>query len=98
VYACEWFIHDRGKRQGAEGLDARLVDELGVLVLAFELEREVVNPTPVLVIPMKEGKRVRAPNPSLELASLEHALRTGIERGIRSGTGSTSMLKQPLLT
>ena len=54
VYAQELFVHDRGKRQGAEGLDARLVDALGVLVLAFELERKVVGQMPALVVPTKE--------------------------------------------
>ena len=43
VYAEELFVHDCGKRQGAEGLDARLVDVLRVLVLAFELEHELVG-------------------------------------------------------
>ncbi len=37
VYAEELFVHDRGKRQGAEGLDAHLADALGVLVLALSL-------------------------------------------------------------
>ncbi len=54
VYAEELFVHDCGKRQGAEGLDARLVDALGVLVLAFELECEVVGQMPALVIPTEE--------------------------------------------
>jgi len=66
VYAREWFVHYRGEQQGAEGLDARLVDALGVLVLALELKREVVNQTPILVVPTKEEERVWV-LPNLEL-------------------------------
>jgi hypothetical protein len=62
VYAQELFVHDRGQRQGAEGLDARIVDALRVLALAFELEREVVGQMPALVVPTKEEERVWVPN------------------------------------
>ena len=62
MYAEELFVHDCGKREGAEGLEARLVDALGILVLTFELECEVVGQMAALVVPTKEEERVRVPN------------------------------------
>jgi len=43
VNAQELLVHDRGQRQRTEGFHASVVDPLGVLVLALELEREVVR-------------------------------------------------------
>ena len=54
MYAEKLFVHDRGQRQGAEGLQARLVHALRILVLAFEFEREIVGQMATLVIPTKE--------------------------------------------
>ncbi len=62
MYAQELFVHDRGEGKSAKGLNARLVYALGVLVLAFELECEVLGQTSALVIPTKEEERVWVPN------------------------------------
>jgi hypothetical protein len=62
VYTEELFVHDCSKRQGAERPEARLVDALGVLVLTFKLECEVVGQTAALVVPTKEEERVWVPN------------------------------------
>ena len=62
VYAEELFVHDCGKRKGAERLEARFVDALGILALTFELECEVVGQMAALVVPTKEEERVWVPN------------------------------------
>lgn len=48
--AEELLVHDSGERKGAEGLHAGLVHDLGVLVLALELEGEVVGQVATLVV------------------------------------------------
>jgi len=50
VNTQELLVHDRSQRECAKRLHARFVDLLGILVLAFELEREVVGQMPALVI------------------------------------------------
>jgi len=40
--AEELFVHDSGKWQSAERVHARVVDRLRVLVLALQLEGEVI--------------------------------------------------------
>jgi hypothetical protein len=50
VNTQELLVHDRGQRESAEGLHACLVDLLRILMLALELEREVVGQMPALVI------------------------------------------------
>lgn len=50
VYAQELFVHDRCQGQGAERIHTCFVDSLRVLVLAFQLEREVVCQMSALMI------------------------------------------------
>lgn len=50
VDAEKLFVHHRGKGQSAERFDAGFVDLLRVLVLAFELEGEVVCQMATLMI------------------------------------------------
>lgn len=50
VNAQELFVHYRGKREGAEGLHAGIVYPLGVFVLAFELEGEIIGQMSALVV------------------------------------------------
>lgn len=46
----ELLVHDRRQRQRAERFDARLVDPLAILVLALQLESEVVRQMATLVV------------------------------------------------
>jgi hypothetical protein len=62
VYAQELLVHDRSQRQCAERVHAGLVDGLGVLVLAFELECEVISQMSAFVVSAEQPKRVRVPN------------------------------------
>lgn len=48
--AQELLVHDRRQRQATERLHAGLVDGLGVLVLALELEGEVIGQVAALVV------------------------------------------------
>ncbi|TKW51225.1 hypothetical protein CTA1_2028 [Colletotrichum tanaceti] len=50
VDAQELFVHDGSQGQAAEGLHAGLVNGLGVLVLALELEGKVVGQVATLVV------------------------------------------------
>ena len=50
VYAKELLVHDGSQGQGAEGLHTRLVYLLGILVLAFEFEGEVVCQMPAFMV------------------------------------------------
>lgn len=62
VYAQELLVHDGSQGQGAERLHASLVHGLGVLVLAFQLEGEVVGEMATLVIAAEQPKRVGVPD------------------------------------
>jgi hypothetical protein len=62
VYAQELLVHDRGEGQGAKRLDTCVVHALGVLVLAFGLEREVVGQVAALMVATEEEERVRIPD------------------------------------
>jgi hypothetical protein len=62
MYAQELLVQDRREGQGTERLDARLIHALGVLVLTFRLEREVVSQMPALVVSAEEEERVRVAN------------------------------------
>jgi hypothetical protein len=62
VYAQELLVQDRRKGQGTERLEACLVHALGVLVLAFGLEREVVGQVPALVVSAEKEERVWVAN------------------------------------
>jgi hypothetical protein len=68
----ELFVHDGRERQGAERVHACFVDFLTVLVLAFELESEVVCQVAALVIAAKKPEGVWIPN--LEAPDIQHAL------------------------
>jgi len=46
----ELLVHNRSQRQGTEGLHASLIYGFGVLVLALELEGEVVRQVTALVV------------------------------------------------
>ena len=50
MYAQELLVHDSSEGQRTEGVHAGFVDSLGVLVLAFELECEVVCQMATLVV------------------------------------------------
>ena len=50
VNAEELLVHDGGQWQRAEGFHTGFVDLLGVLVLAFELEGEVVGQVTAFVV------------------------------------------------
>ena len=50
VDAKELFVHNRRERQRAERFHACLVNLFRVLVLAFQLEREIVGQMPALVV------------------------------------------------
>jgi hypothetical protein len=62
VYAQELLVHDSRQRQCAERVHACFVDGLGVLVLALELECEVVGQMSALVVSTEQPERVRVPD------------------------------------
>ena len=62
---CLSMIAVSGREAATDGLNTHLVDAHQEIVLGFEPEREVVNQTPALMVPMKEGGRVW-------VSSLEH--------------------------
>ena len=72
VYTQELLVHDSGKRKRAEGVHAGLVDSLGVLVLAFKLECEVVGQMATFVITAKQPECVGVPD--LQRPQVQYAL------------------------
>jgi hypothetical protein len=62
MYTQELLVHDRGQRQSAEGVHAGFVDGLGILVLAFELECEVISQMSAFVVAAEQPERVRVPD------------------------------------
>jgi hypothetical protein len=72
VYAEELLVHDRSQRQRAERVHACFVDGLGVLVLALELEGEVISQMPALVVSAEEPERIRVPD--LQRPQIQNAL------------------------
>jgi len=62
VYAQELLVHDCSQRQCTERVHACFVDGLGVLVLALELEGEVIGQMPALVVSAEKPKRVWIPD------------------------------------
>lgn len=62
VNAEELLIHDGGQGQRAEGFHTCFVDFFGVLVLAFELEGEVVGQVTALVVSTQQPQSLRMPN------------------------------------
>jgi len=49
--AQELLVHDGSKGERAERVHASFVDCLGILVLAFELERKVIRQMSTFVVP-----------------------------------------------
>ena len=72
MYAEELLVHDGSQGQCAERVHASIVYFLGVLVLAFELECEVVGQMSTFVIASQQPESVRIPN--LERPEIEYAL------------------------
>ena len=62
VYTQELLVHDSGERKRAEGVHAGFVDSLRVLVLAFELECEVIGQMATFVITAQQPKCVGVPD------------------------------------
>ena len=62
VDAQELLVHDGSKGERTEGLHAGLVHAFRVLVLAFQLEGEVVGQVPALVISTQQPERRRIPD------------------------------------
>jgi hypothetical protein len=91
VYAEELLVHDGSQRQCAERVHACFVNGLGVLVLALELEGEVISQMPALVVPAEEPERVRVPD--LQRPQIQDALRKLACAQLRAATIHTSMLK-----
>lgn len=74
VNAQELLVHDRRQRQSAKALHARVVDPLRVLVLALELEGEVVGEMAAFVVASEEEEGVGVPD--LEGPEIQNALRS----------------------
>ena len=73
--AKELLVHDRGQRESTEGRRAGLVHPLGIFVLAFELEGEVVGQVPAFVVASQQPERGRVPD--LQGPEIEDALDQG---------------------
>ncbi len=70
--AEELLVHDCSKREGAERFHASIVDGFGVLVLAFELEGEVVGQVAAFMVASEEPEGIGIPD--LERPKVQHAL------------------------
>ena len=66
-------VHDGCQGQGAEGFHNSIVELLGILVLAFELEGEVVGQVPALVVSAEEEEGLGVPY--FQRPQVQHALR-----------------------
>lgn len=62
VYTQELLVHDSSKGKGAESVHAGFVDSLGILVLAFKLECEVIGQMATFVVAAQQPKRVGVPD------------------------------------
>jgi hypothetical protein len=62
MYTQELLVHDRGQRQCAKRVHAGFVDCLGVLVLALELECEVISQMSAFVVSAEQPERVGVPD------------------------------------
>jgi DNA recombination-dependent growth factor C len=65
-------VHNSGQGKGAESVHASLVDGLGVLVLALELESEVISQMTALVVSAEQPERVGVPD--LQRPEVKNAL------------------------
>lgn len=72
VNAQKLLVHDGGQRQRAERLHALVIDGFRVLVLALQLEREIIGQVATLVVAAQEPKGVRVPD--LQTPKVEHTL------------------------
>lgn len=52
--AQELLVHNSGQREATEGLHTGFVDGLGVLVLALQLESEIIGQVATLVVPTQQ--------------------------------------------
>jgi len=77
--AQKLLVHDGSQRKSAERLHTRLVDSFGVLVLALELEGEVVCQMSALVIATQQPECIWVPD--LESPKVENALRKSASAG-----------------
>jgi len=62
VYTQELLVHDGSEWERTEGIHAGFVDGLGVLVLAFQLECEVVGQMTAFVVTAEQPERVGVPD------------------------------------
>lgn len=62
MYAQELLVHDSSEREGAERVHARFIDPVGVLVLALQLECEVIREMSALVISSEQEERIGVPD------------------------------------
>lgn len=69
----ELFVHDRCQGQGTKGLHAGVINALRVLVLALELEGEVVGEMSTFMVSPEQEERVGVPY--FEGPEIENALR-----------------------
>jgi len=74
VYTQELLVHDSSERERTKGVHAGFVDSLGVLVLAFELEREVVGQMATFVVTAQQPERVGVPD--FQRPKVENTLQT----------------------
>jgi hypothetical protein len=73
VYAQELLVHNGRQGQCAERVHACLINGFRVLVLALELECEVVGQMPALVVSAEQPERVGVPD--LQRPQIQNALR-----------------------
>ena len=55
-------VHDSGKRKCAERLHTSIIYSVGVLVLALQLEGEVIGQMPAFMVASKQEQCVWVPN------------------------------------
>ena len=72
VNAKELLVHDRRQWQCAKGIHASLVNLFRVLMLAFQLEGEIIRQMPAFVVTSKEPERIRVPD--LQRPQVQHRL------------------------
>jgi hypothetical protein len=65
-------VHNSGQGKGAERVHASLVDGLGVLVLALELESKVISQMAALVVSAEQPECVGVPD--LQRPEVKNAL------------------------
>ena len=62
VYAQELFVHNSSKGKRTEGVHTGLIDSLRVLMLAFELEGEVIRQMATFMVTAEQPESVGIPN------------------------------------